>query len=176
MSTKDHAQQFTLRPLSVSEIIDRAFFLFRSRFLDLLTISAATYVPLTALSAVLLWSLWTHMLSFFESDQLSLPSIVALTASGFVMLLIWTLGAAAVYAALAHYISNLYLGRQIQPLDAYAPVLRCLAPLLLTWLILTLLVTAGIFLCLIPGIYLAVATSFAWPIVVIERRSAASAS
>ena len=42
-----------LRPLSVAEILDAAFRLYRRRFVPLVTIAAVVYVPLGIVQAVL---------------------------------------------------------------------------------------------------------------------------
>ncbi len=161
---------FELRPLTVSEIIDRSFFLYRRRFLDLVAVSAATYLPLLLVSGVAAWHIWTQVASFLHSQQMPMASLVRVAGYGAVVAVLWMLGAALVYAALAVYISEYYIGGRAGVRDAYRPVVSALPSLLAAWVLVFILVTLGMLLLIIPGIWLAVACTFAWPIVAIERR------
>jgi len=161
-----------LRPLSVAEILDAAFRLYRRRFVPLVTIAAVVYVPLGIVQAVLVGLFLGSVMKTPTPGQdlfgFSTPMIVGAAGGGLLLYGLWLIGYAIVYAALAVAISRSYLGAEVRPADAYAQVTRNIGPLLVTWLIVGLITFLGFLLCVIPGVYAAVALSFAWPLVVLE--------
>jgi hypothetical protein len=156
--------------LSVAEILDGAFSLYRRNFASLISIAAVVYVPLGVVQAVLAAALWGTIMR--PATNPSGPADAALLTGaamgGIVFGGLWIVGYALVYAALAVAISHEYLGHEIRLGDAYAQVISRIGPLLLAWIIVALAVAAGVILCVIPGIYFAVALSFASPVVVLE--------
>ncbi|NUM48874.1 MAG: glycerophosphoryl diester phosphodiesterase membrane domain-containing protein [Anaerolineales bacterium] len=90
-----------LYPLSIGEILDRAFRLYRRHFGLLIGITMAAYVPMTVL----------QILSFFTFRS---TQIVDLIQNSFISLLI--------SGALTSAISNLYLGNSVSMNEAYQAI------------------------------------------------------
>ena len=161
-----------LRPLSVAEILDTAFRLWRRNFATLVSISAVVYVPLAvveALLAVLLLPAAARQATALEVAQGRAAAAAALSGM-LVIAAVAAIGVALVYAALAVAVSRYYLGRSVSVGDAYGQVMPRLGPLLATWLLVFIVVAIGTMLCVIPGIYLGVVLAFAWPLVILEHR------
>lgn len=168
------SQPPVLRPLSVAEILDTAFRLWRRNFGTLVSITAVVYVPLAVVEVVLAAVLAGVGVAVQAAGPGAVPGRgIAAAAFGGTLLLtaVAAIAVALVYAALAVAVSRYYLGRTVTVGDAYACVMPRLGSLLATWLLVFVVVAIGAMLCVIPGIYLAVVLAFAWPLVVLEDRS-----
>ncbi len=170
------AQAPLLRPLSIAEIIDAAFRLYRRHFGRLVAIAAVVYVPLAiieALLAAVLLSTATRM-----PQGAGQPPTGLLAGMGIGMLVIGLLamiGYMLAYAAMTVAISREYLGQDITPGEAYQQVIPSLGTLIVTAILVAVVVGIGMMLCIIPGVYLAVALTFAIPVVVLEGLGATAA-
>jgi hypothetical protein len=161
-----------LRPLSVAEILDAAFNVYRRRFKELVTISAIVQVPLALVQAVLMGLLFGTLANTNPNDPTALLGVFG---GALLLTPIAALGGMIVYAALAVAVSHQYLAQPISVRSAFTQVWPHLGVLLLIWLLMVLLVTAGILLCVVPGIYLGIALAFAWPVAVLEGRGVGDA-
>lgn len=169
------SQPPVLRPLSIAEILDTAFRLWRRNFGTLVSIAAVVYVPLAVIEA-LLAVLLKHAGAGAETagaGGMPVPGAGlagAALGGALVIAAVMAVGMALVYAALAVAVSRHYLGETTTVADAYQHVMPRVGALLGTWLLVFLAVAIGVMLCVIPGIYLAVVLAFAWPLVVLENR------
>jgi uncharacterized membrane protein len=72
-------------------------------------------------------------------------------------------------AALVRIVANSYLGRNTSTGDAIGSAFGLIIPLYWTWFLLTIAVTGGMILCIVPGIIAAFWFSLATQVVVVER-------
>ena len=136
----------TLRPRSVTEIVDAAFQLFRAHAAAFITCSAVAYVP-----SLLVRVLVVRDASRFETADLTmLGDIARLSAYS-------TLVSAVSYALMSSLIavtaSQAYLGEPVDIGVAAGRMLRRLPSLLLATLVLGALTLAGLALFLAPAMY-----------------------
>ncbi len=147
-----------LRPLTLGELLDRAFQLYRSRFGLFLAIAAIAYLPLFVTQTCLLW----------------LPkasSLKAITGAGigFVLALVvqW-LGVAAAHAATIVVVSAAYLGRPMSLQEAYGRVSGMLFRVFFIMIGSGIGILIGTVLFIVPGIILFLMWALAIPVAVLE--------
>ena len=163
-----------LRPLTIAEILDSTFTLYRRNFKELVSIAAIVQIPLGLLQAVLMYFVYSPLIgaggAAGSAGQLG-TAFIGMGAA----VIISMFGAMIVYAALAVAISHHYLGEPISVSVAFNHVLPRLGTLLGTWFLVVLLAGMGYLFCALPGIYLYVLFLFAWPAVVLEGRGVSEA-
>lgn len=124
----DMSDQPRLRPMSVSDMLDAAFRLYRSHFFTFVGIVALIYVPLTILQGASQFLLGMRALGNFMSyierapfGDTSLPigDLIAYAAISVVVGLLQGMGINIISGALANAISKIYLGQTPSILEAY---------------------------------------------------------
>jgi uncharacterized membrane protein len=149
-----------LRPLTVGEILDTSFSLYRRHFAALATVALiCTGVPL--------------VLRLFLETAGGIFSNLALALLYGISLVVLNLVATG---ATVFIVSESYLGRPISAREALDRATPYIGRILVCSLLLALVVGLGFLLLLIPGIMLAVGLALAIPAVVLEPRSSASAA
>jgi uncharacterized membrane protein len=149
-----------LRPLTVGEILDTSFSLYRRHFAALATVALiCTGVPL--------------VLRLFLETAGGIFSNLALALLYGISLLVLNLVATG---ATVFIVSESYLGRPISAREALDRATPYIGRILVCSLLLALVVGLGFLLLFIPGIMLAVGLALAIPAVVLEPRSSASAA
>jgi uncharacterized membrane protein len=147
-----------LRPLTVGEILDTSFSLYRRHFGALATVAlVCTGIPLV-------------LRMFLEASGgfLVRPGLGILYALSLVVLnLVAT-------AATVFIVSESYLGRPISAREALRRSTPYVGRILIVSLLMTLAVGLGFLLLLVPGVILAVGLVLAIPAVVLEPRTSAS--
>lgn len=149
-----------LRPLSVGEILDTSFSLYRRHFAALATVAlVCTGVPLVLrLFLEAGGGLWSNLtLALLYGISLVVLNLVATGATVFI-------------------VSESYLGRPISAREALNRATPYIGRILVCSLLLSLVVGLGFLLLLVPGVILAVGLALAIPAVVLEPRSSASAA
>ncbi|HUI83396.1 MAG TPA: glycerophosphoryl diester phosphodiesterase membrane domain-containing protein [Candidatus Binatia bacterium] len=147
-----------LRPLSLGELLDRAFQLYRSRFAVFAGIAAVAYIPLFVLRTALLWLPQT-------------PSISQLLATGLGMVLAGIcqmLALAAAAAATIIVVSAAYLDRPITLREAYGRVSGMLLRVFLIMFGSGIAIGIGLVLFIVPGVILFLMFALAIPVAVLE--------
>jgi uncharacterized membrane protein len=149
-----------LRPLSVGEILDTSFSLYRRHFAALATVAlVCTGVPL--------------VLRLFLETSGGIFSNLTLGILYAISLVVLNLVATG---ATVFIVSESYLGRPISAREALNRATPYIGRILICSLLMALVVGLGFLLLLIPGIILAVGLALAIPAVVLEPRSSASAA
>ena len=149
-----------LRPLTVGEILDTSFALYRRHFGALATVAlVCTGVPLV-------------LRLFLEAGGGVLTNL-ALFALYLVSLVVLSLVATG---ATVFIVSESYLGRPISAREALSRATPYLGRILLSSLLVVFVVGLGFLLLVIPGIILGVGLALAIPAVVLEPRMSASAA
>jgi uncharacterized membrane protein len=149
-----------LRPLTVGEILDTSFSLYRRHFAALATVALiCTGVPL--------------VLRLFLETAGGVFSNLALALLYGISLVVLNLVASG---ATVFIVSESYLGRPISAREALERATPYIGRILVCSLLLALVVGLGFLLLVIPGIMLAVGLALAIPAVILEPRSSASAA
>ena len=152
-----------IRAMTLSEILDQSFKLLRSQFALLVAIAAVLYVPMSVLPALFL---------DFEPGTVPGPSFWITYA---VILLIALVGLPWSQLAITWAISESALGRTCTFGDAYGETQSRYLPYVGTWLLASLGIVVGMFLLILPGIYLAVLWMPVGAVVVIDGLSGPAA-
>ncbi|MGH7526014.1 MAG: glycerophosphoryl diester phosphodiesterase membrane domain-containing protein [Gemmatimonadales bacterium] len=145
----------TLRPLSVGEILDVSFTLYRRHFAPL------ALVALVCSGVPLLISLFLE-----SSGGILVNPLLAL-----VYYLVFVVLGALATAATVHIVSESYLGRPLGARDALVRATPLLWRLIVCSLLVAIVVGIGFILLLIPGIILACGLILAFPALVLEPGS-----
>jgi hypothetical protein len=146
-----------LRPLSVGEIVDVSFGLYRTHFISLVSIT------------VLCTGLPTLLGIYLDaSGGISQTSNLPLFAVMWVLILILNPLATAATVSL---VSDSYVGHPVDAGSALRRALPIIAPVIGVGLLSGLLVGLGLFLLIVPGLMLVAGLSVAVPVVVLEGRT-----
>ena len=161
------APSFTpqLRPLSVGEMLDAGFRLFRARFGTLVACVVVPVVPLTILGTIIIASTDPDA---FDVNATSTDSGAAL-AGFLISIFLQSAGAALAVAACFKAISAAYLGERTSFGDSLAYALRRFIPLMVAYIVIVIITIPGFILLLIPGIWLTIKLCMAFPAVIFER-------
>jgi hypothetical protein len=154
-----------LRPLSIGEMLDAGFRLFRNRFGTLMACVLVPVVPLSVISTILVGSV--------DDTAFDVNAPASDSSSADVANLIDNLlsGAAAAIAIAACFrvISSAYLGERTDAATSLRYGLSRLIPLVVAYIAMSVCIGIGLILILIPGIFLAVKWSMTFPAIVAER-------
>jgi Membrane domain of glycerophosphoryl diester phosphodiesterase len=156
-----------LRPLSVGEMLDAGFRLFRARFTALILCVLVPVVPLTILAAVVQASVDPNA---FDLDATTTTDSGTSLAGTLVASLIQFGAAALAIAACFKVVSAAYLGEHAGAGESLRYALGRLLPLIVAYLLVTAIVLVGLVLLIIPGIWIAVKLAMVFPTVVFERK------
>jgi hypothetical protein len=157
-----------LRPLSIGEILDVGFRLFRERFRTLMACVLVPVVPLSILSTI--------VVGVIDDTAYDVNAPARESSSADVANLIDNLlgGAAAAIAIAARFrvISSAYLGQRADAGESLRYGLSRLIPLVAAYLAISIGVGLGLVALVVPGIFLAVKWSMTFPVIVAERAGA----
>ncbi len=163
MSTPSFTPQ--LRPLSVGEMLDAGFRLFRHRFGTLVACVLVPVVPLTILGTIIIASTDPDA---FDVNATSTESGAAL-AGFLISLFLQSAGAALAVAACFKAISAAYLGERTSFGDSLGYAVRRFIPLMIAYIVIVIITIPGWLLLIIPGIWLSIKMCMAFPAVIFER-------
>lgn len=146
-----------LRPLTLGELLDRAFQLYRSRFGVFVGVAAVAYLPLFVAQTSLLWL------------PKATSQVVTAAMIGFVVALVlqW-LGIAAANAATIVVVSAAYLERPITLREAYGRVSGMLIRIFFIMIGSGIGIAIGLVLLIVPGVILFFMWALAIPVAVLE--------
>lgn len=173
-----------LRPLGIGEILDAGVVLYRRHFLMLLGLTAIVVLPVQV--AVLLVTLSTApedagetvgLIGDFDANQGSMSDddVWVALAGGFVATALGFVGSALATATVTRPVANAYLGDPVDGRDALRGLRDRWRAVLVVGLVTGALTAAGIFLFLVPGIWLLTVWSVAMPAIVLEGATAKQA-
>jgi len=161
-----------LRPLSLGEILDAAFKIYKNHFKTLLLCVLPIVIPLAILSTLVTASLNSE--AFDPSPEAANLGGAAIAGSllGFVLLIVLsTLATAACTRAVA----SAYLGRAAGWRESLGFGLRKVLPLIAVAILTGLAVMVGLLALILPGLYVGVRLYLASPALVVEDESATGA-
>jgi uncharacterized membrane protein len=157
-----------LRPLSVGEMLDAGFRLFRARFGTLMLCVLVPVAPLTILGTALQASVDPTAFDLNATSS-EIDSGTAF-AGTLVSAVIQFAAAALAIAACFRAVSAAYLGEHAGAGESLRYALGRLLVLIVAYLALVVIVVIGLVLLIVPGIWLAVKLSMTFPAVVFERK------
>ena len=147
-----------LRPLTLGELLDRAFQLYRSRFAVFVGIAAVAYLPLFVIQTATLWA----------PKTLSASAAAAVSVGFLVALVLRLLGLAAANSATIMVVSAAYLERPITLREAYGQVSGMLLRVFFIMIGMGIGIAVGLVLFVIPGVVLFLMWALAIPVAVLE--------
>jgi Membrane domain of glycerophosphoryl diester phosphodiesterase len=156
-----------LRPLSVGEVLDAGFRLFRARFGTLMLCVLVPILPFTILAAILQASVDEN--AFDLNAPASTADSGTALAGTLVAGLVQSAAVALAIAACFKAISAAYLGERTDAGESLRYALSRAIPLLVTYVIWVIIVSIGTLLLIIPGIFLATRLSMTFAALVFER-------
>lgn len=154
-----------LRPLGVGEILDTAFRVYRNRFKDLIIAVAIPMVPLVALQVLVTLS------SRSDTD----PTTGATTNANVVLgglgatLIIGLIAGALAEGASVRILADQYLGTSTSWQESLRYAFGRLGSIVWVALLMAVLEGIGLFVCIIPGVYLWAAFAVSIPVLLIEN-------
>ncbi|HZP23008.1 MAG TPA: glycerophosphoryl diester phosphodiesterase membrane domain-containing protein [Terriglobales bacterium] len=147
-----------LRPLTLGELLDRSFQLYRSRFAIFAGIAAVAYLPVFVLQALTLWS-----------PKVISPTMGIAAATGFLVLVVLRLlGVAAANSATIIVVSAAYLERPITVGEAYRRVWGMLLRVFFIMIATGIGIGIGFVFLIVPGVILFLMWALAIPVAVLE--------
>lgn len=159
-----------LRPMSLGEVLDRTFSLYKSRFWLFAGIAALPYLTINILS--LATRQLISPLGSQPGTTVTPPQLTAALAGALEGMLVFVLvllcAYAAAQAATVAAVSDLYLGRAASVRQSYARVRGKLFSVIVVILLTGFLVVVGAIFLLIPGIILLCRTALAVPAATLE--------
>ena len=152
----------SLRPRSVTELVDAAFQVLRANYGQLIVCSAIAYVPMLLLRLFVIGD----TSRFVDGEATVLPT-------GFLVTTLWTaLGSLVTYALMSGVLvvltSQAYLGDTVDVGLAVRRVIPRVIPLLVASLIRSVLFIIGLILVLVPGFWVAARYFAVIPAIVLE--------
>jgi hypothetical protein len=155
-----------LRPLSIGEVLDAGFRLVRQRLGTLVMCVLVPVVPLTILGTILIAS--TDDTAFDPNAPVD-DSGTAL-AGTLISFVLQSAALALAVAACFKAVSAAYLGEDAGAGESLRYSLGRIVPLIIAYIVVTLVVVVGLVLLIIPGVFLAVKMSMTFAAVVFERK------
>ena len=149
-----------LRPLSVGEILDATFAIYRRQFPRLFTIAVVTLAVPHALNA--------YVMGQFGAAS-SPDGLVRIFAWLLILMVLFAVFQAVATAATVHVVSESYLGNELTVADAFRRTGPAVWGLIIVWLSVTLIVSFGALFFLVPGIILALGLAFSTQVLVLEH-------
>jgi hypothetical protein len=154
-----------LRPLSIGEMLDAGFKLFRQRFGTLMTCVLVPVVPLSIISTIIVGSVDDTAFDVnapaSSGDSSDVASLIDNLLGG--------CAAAIAIAACFRVISSAYLGERTSAGDSLRYGLSRLGPLIVAYFAMSIVIGLGLVALVIPGVFLAIKWSMTFPAIVAER-------
>lgn len=149
-----------LRPLTLGEILDGAFALYRRHFGTLFLTAVLPMLPVVAF--------WGAFPLFARGTPEQITRLMDL--SGWVLMPYTLPASLLVWGALIHQASQLYLGSPTSVQEGFHRGVRRLLPLLGAMVVAAVLIGLGLILLVIPGVLLLIMFFAVGPVVVLEGR------
>ncbi len=173
-----YAQQF--EPMTVGQILDRTFRLYRSNFVRFIAIIAVIYVPITLISIVAMTLVTGTVADFVESareageageapEHFDPAMFVPLIVTGLVAAFMFVLAQVLCNAALIKSVSESYLGNEVTVGQAYRAVLPRLGSIIGAGILVGIVTMIGFVLCVVPGIIFWLWFILTTQVIVVER-------
>jgi len=167
-----------LRPLSIGEILDRTFTLYRNYFALFIGISAIPHILVLALNLAQTFTLKPVIFPTVVAGRTPQPPFplagMSTTYSGFAFLgmLVGTIALLLTEGATVIAVSELYLGRSITIGESFRRVRGELATLFSILVLKYLAIVAGLIMLVVPGVYVMCRFFVGVPSAIVEHLNA----
>jgi Membrane domain of glycerophosphoryl diester phosphodiesterase len=163
------ASSFTpqLRPLSVGEILDAGFRLFRARFGTLLLAVLVPVLPLAIAGTIVVALTDEH---YFDVNTTQVDDSGSAVAGNLIGLILQGIALALAVAACFKIISAAYLGDEATVGASLRYGVGRIAALIVAYFVLSVILIISFIILLVPFIYFSVKLSMAFPAIVFERK------
>ena len=151
----------TLRPLSLAELLDRTFQIYRNNFLLFAGIVAVAYLPMFVIRTGLV----------LAPKLLGVSATVALTVGVLLLIVLYLVGVAAAQSGTIIAVSAVHLSQPITIREAYGRVREMLGRIVLLTIGLGMAIGFGFLLLIVPGVILILMWALAVPVAVLEDAS-----
>jgi hypothetical protein len=158
-----------LRPMTLGEVLDRTFTLYREHFPLFAGITALPYLATLVFKFGFLLLEQGKMLEAGPNLQPSVMGGVLLGALGSLLLLCLVIGVAQ--SATVAAVSDLYLGRPTSVADAYGQAKGSIATVLAVMVMVYFATVVGAIFLIVPGVYLACRLAVSVPAAIVEKNS-----
>ncbi len=156
-------QMEQMQPMSVGQIIDRAFRLYRGNFVRFITVIAIVEVPLMLLGVFLQRIIQSH------------AGVGSTLLAGIAVLVVSVIANALGQGALVKTISESYLGNSVSVEETYRFVLPKMVTLIGASFLVGLVVLVGFVLLIVPGVIFSLQLAMTTLAVVLEDKGATAA-
>jgi len=145
-----------LAPMSVTQILDRTFSLYRQHWPRFLAIVAVVQVPISLIGLVagIVMGVSIGDTGAQMGRQIEGAVIAALVIVAFVGFIVAILGHSLCNAALIRSVSESYLGGDVTVGQAYRTVLPRLVSIIVAAFLVGAVTMVGLLLCVVPGVFL----------------------
>ncbi len=168
MSETTSGQVPLLQKMEIADILDTAIRLYRHNFTLFMEIVAVVQVFLMAIYMIGMWATAQTMITT-GGEEIPWQALLGLGPLGLLSIGGWILLFPVSEAALAFAVSETYLGRRITVLEAYRRMWPLIWRLLGTMILVSIVISLGTGMCLIPGLLAWVWFAITTPIVALER-------
>jgi hypothetical protein len=164
-----------LRPLSVGEILDRTFTLYRNYFILFLGISVIPHILVLALNLAQVFLTYSNGLPVFTPGHTHAPQLPSAGAMGsviglaFLGIIVTFISLLLSQGATVVAVSELYLGRTVTIADSFRRVFGKLGTLFGVLILNGLAMTAGFLLFIFPGFYVMCRFLIGVPVALLEN-------
>jgi len=168
MSETTSGQVPLLQKMEIADILDTAIRLYRHNFTLFMEIVAVVQVFLMAIYMIGMWAVSQTVMTT-AGEEIPWEILLGLGPIGLLYIGGWILLFPVSEGALAFAISETYLGRRISVLEAYRRMWPLIWRLLGTMILVSIVISLGTGMCLIPGLLVWVWFAITTPIVALER-------
>lgn len=159
-----------LRPMSLGEVLDQTFTLYRENFLLFAGITALPYLVLLAFNFALLL-LGRGTKSGVTPSGVSPGMIGSVIAASFGALFIYLILIGIAHSATVSAVGDLYLGREASVRSSYQQAKGSFVSVIVVMILSSLAIGVGCVFLIIPGVYLACRLAVSVPATVVEKDS-----
>jgi Membrane domain of glycerophosphoryl diester phosphodiesterase len=156
----------TLRPLSLGELLDRTFQIYRNNFLLFAGIAAVAYLPMFIIRSGLV----------LAPQLLGSSASVAVVVGGLFLVVLYLVGVAAAQSGTIIAVSSIHLSQPITISEAYRHVSEMLGRIILLTIGVGMGIGLGFLFLIVPGVVLLLMWALAIPVAVLEDASLGEAT
>ncbi len=173
-------QSLQFAPMTVGQILDRTFNLYRRNFVRYVTITALVYIPIALIATIIMSTLLTSFVEWAESakesqgagatEEFDFAMFGQLMASVYATLIFLQLGQEFSKAALAKGVSESYMAREARVGDAMRALLRRGVVVFIAFIVVLVVTVVGMMACFVPGVFCWLWFMLTTQVIVVEKR------
>jgi len=169
-------------PMTVGQILDRIFRLYRNNFVRFIAIVAIIYVPITLISLIFVSLIaGSFEESLVAAQETGVPAqarsegdVASILAMGLVAVFLFLLAQVLCKAVLIKSVSDSYLGNETTVGQAYKAILPRLLTIIIAAILVIIVEFIGFMLLVVPGIIFALWFALTAQAIVVEKLGASA--